>query len=47
VIGSVSLPGVWFSRNVTTTYSGGLTGAGRAVTVSVDGEWGEDDTREW
>jgi hypothetical protein len=47
VIGSVSIPGVGFSRNVTTTCSGGLTGAGRAVTVSVDGEWGEDDTREW
>ena len=47
VIGSVSLPGVGFSRNVTTTYSGGLTGAGRAVTISVDGEWGEDDTHEW
>jgi hypothetical protein len=47
VIGSVSLPGVGFSRNVTTTCSGGLTGAGRAVTVSVDGEWGEDDAHEW
>ena len=47
VIGSVSLPGVGFNRNVTTTYSGGLIGAGRAVTVSVDGEWGEDDAHEW
>lgn len=47
VIGSVSLPGVGFSRNVTTTYSGGLTVAGRAVTVSVDGEWGDDDAHEW
>lgn len=47
VLGSVILPSARFIQNMTTVYSGGLTGTKRILSVSVDDEWMDDDTHVW
>ena len=47
VLGSVVLEGVGFAQNVTTSYSGGLLGSARSVSVDVDDVWGDETTGEW
>lgn len=47
VLGAVMLEDVGFGRNVTTSYSGGLIGAWRSVTMDVDDAWGDESIHEW
>jgi len=47
VLGSVMLEGVGFAMNVTTSYSGGLIGSWRAMTMEVDDVWGDESIYEW
>ena len=47
VLGSVLLEDVGFAQNITTSYSGGLIGAGRSVAMEVDDAWGEENAHEW
>lgn len=47
VLGSVMLEGVGFGMNITTSYSGGLIGSWRAMTMEVDDVWGDESIYEW
>lgn len=47
LLGSVSLPSVRFAQNLTTVYSGGIMGAGRSVSLTVDDAWDDDDIHTW
>jgi len=46
-LGSVTVEGVRMQQNVTSVYSGGVTGRGGVMSVSADDAWGEDDTHTW
>lgn len=46
-LGSVTVEGVRMQQNVTSVYSGGVTGRGGIMSVSADDAWGEDDVHEW
>lgn len=48
VIGAVNIPDIPMQRNHITTYSGGIVGTGRSMTiVASDDEWVEDTTVDW
>ena len=47
VIGSVAIPDVPIRRNHITSYSGGIVGAGRNLSVTSDDEWVEDSPVSW
>jgi len=46
-LGSVTVEGVRMQQNVTSVYSGGVTGRGGIMSVSADDAWGADDVHEW
>lgn len=46
-LGSVTVDGVRMQQNVTSVYSGGVTGRGGSMSVSADDAWGADDVHEW
>lgn len=46
-LGSVTVEGVRMQQNVTSVYSGGVTGRGGVMSVSADDAWGEDDIHTW
>lgn len=47
VMGSVVIPEVPIVRNHITSYSGGIVGAGRSLSVTSDDEWVEDTPVNW
>ena len=47
-LGSVTIPDVPIQRNHITSYSGGIVGAGRSISVNAsDDEWVEDENVNW
>ena len=47
-LGSVTIPDVPIKRNHITSYSGGIVGAGRSISVNAsDDEWVEDENVNW
>lgn len=47
VMGSVVIPDVPIARNHITSYSGGIVGAGRSLSITSNDEWVEDATVNW
>jgi hypothetical protein len=47
VISQIGIADVPLERNRVTNYSGTLFNANRTVTISVDGDWGEDISGTW
>ena len=47
VLGHVTLPSARFAQNLTTVYSGGIIGAGKNFTITVDDTWNDDNVQTW
>ena len=47
VLGHVILPSARFAQNLTSIYSGGIIGAGKNFTITVDDTWEDDDIHTW
>lgn len=46
-LGSVIIPDVPIQRNHITSYSGGIVGAGRSISLTADDAWGDENTHTW
>ena len=47
VLGQVTLEDVTLNKNITTSYSGGILGTAKALTLTADDAWGDEDTHTW
>ena len=47
VLGHVTLPSAHFAQNLTSIYSGGIIGAGKNFTITVDDTWNDDNVQIW
>ena len=47
ILGNVTIPSARFAQNLTSIYSGGITGTGKNISITADDEWTDDNVQTW